>query len=70
MDTAQMATSGFSAAGKKASWRRKGQKPTEAQVAYAHGLGIDTTGMDKGNVADAINIRKLSAALPMAYPKF
>jgi superfamily II DNA or RNA helicase len=68
MDTAQMATSGFSAAGKKASWRRKGQRPTEAQLSYAHGLGIDTTGMDKGQVADAINISKLSSALPMAYP--
>lgn len=68
MDANIMATSGFSAAGKKASWRRAGQRPTENQLQYAHGLGIDTTGMDKGQVADAISVRKLSQALPMAYP--
>lgn len=67
-DAQVLANSGFSASGKKASWRRKGQRPTEAQLAHAHGYGVDTTGMDKGQVADAISVAKLSQALPMAYP--
>lgn len=39
--------------GRKASWRRG--KPSDAQLNYAYGLGIDTTGMDKSALSDAIS---------------
>lgn len=55
---------------KTASWRKRGGPASQAQVQHAHGLGIDTTGMSKTQVADAISIRKASDMLPMAYPVF
>lgn len=38
---------------RKASWR--GGKPTEPQLGLAYGLGIDTAGMNKAAVSDAIS---------------
>lgn len=38
---------------RKASWRSG--KPSEAQLNYAHGLGIDTTDMNKSALSDAIS---------------
>jgi superfamily II DNA or RNA helicase len=55
---------------KSASWRKKGGPPSQAQLQHAHGLGIDTTGMSKTQVADAITVRKMSDMLPMPYPNF
>jgi superfamily II DNA or RNA helicase len=53
---------------KSASWRKKGGPASQAQLQHAHGLGIDTTGMGKTQVADAISVRKVTDMLPMAYP--
>lgn len=39
---------------KRAGWRRT--KPSEGQVAYAERLGIDTTGLKKGQLSDAISM--------------
>lgn len=55
-----------SVAGKAAKWRKG--KASQAQLQMAHGMGIDTTGMDKSQVSDAISIQKVTDMLPMAYP--
>lgn len=44
-----------------ASWRKG--KATEAQLGYAYALGIDTTGMNKAQVSDAISYVKESRIL-------
>lgn len=54
-----------SVASRTATWRR--QKPSEAQVAYAAGLGIQTEGLRRGPVSDAISI---ALASPLLDPKF
>jgi len=41
---------------RSASWRKG--KPSEAQLSYAEGLGIDTTGMGKGDVSEAIGVAR------------
>lgn len=46
---------------KKASWRRG--KPSEAQVSFARGLGIDTEDMGKAEVSDAISVALTSRFL-------
>lgn len=46
---------------KNASWRRG--KPSDAQLMYAHGLGIDTTDLGKAELSDAISIAKESRRL-------
>jgi superfamily II DNA/RNA helicase len=46
---------------RSASWRKG--KPTEAMLNYAYVLGIDTTGMGKAEVSDAISFVKESRAL-------
>lgn len=59
---------GFSVGSRSSSWRRNSVKPGPAQLGFAHSLGIDTTGMNKGQVSDAISIKKVTDALPMPYP--
>lgn len=46
---------------RKASWR--GGKASEAQLGLAHSLGIDTTGMGKADVSDAISVALESRAI-------
>lgn len=46
---------------RKASWRSG--KPSDAQLNYAYGLGIDATDMNKSQVSDAISVVKESRAL-------
>lgn len=46
---------------RKASWR--GGKPSEAQLTFAYGLGIDATGMGKADVSDAISVALESRSL-------
>lgn len=46
---------------RKASWRSG--KPSDAQLNYAYGLGIDATDMSKSEVSDAISVVKESRAL-------
>lgn len=46
---------------RKASWR--GGKPSEAQLTFAYGLGIDATQMNKADVSDAISVALESRAL-------
>lgn len=46
---------------RSASWRKG--RPSEAQLNYAYGLGIDTTGMNKAQVSDAISFYLTSCAL-------
>lgn len=48
--------------GRDASWRGV-SRPTEAQLSYAAALGIDTAGMGRGEVSDAINIVSVSRRL-------
>lgn len=44
---------------KGASWRQGNRKPSAAQVAYADKLGINTSGMNKREVADAITLHNV-----------
>lgn len=53
-------------AGKDAKWRKT--PASSVQIQMAHGYGIDTTGMNKSQVSDAISIAKVTDMLPMAYP--
>jgi DNA or RNA helicases of superfamily II len=41
---------------RSARWRKS--EPTQAQLDYAYSLGIDVAGMDRGQVADAIDLVK------------
>lgn len=53
---------------KTAAWRQKGN-PTEGQVRYATDLGINTEGMTKAQVADAITVKVASKTLGSVYRK-
>lgn len=46
---------------RKAAWRKG--KPSEAQLSFAAGLGIDTEGMGKSEVSDAISVAVVSRHL-------
>jgi superfamily II DNA or RNA helicase len=46
---------------RSARWRKN--PPSEAQTAYAEGVGIDTTGMSRGDVSDALSARAATRAL-------
>lgn len=59
----------FSVAGRTAKWR-KSKAVTDQQRGMALNLGIDPTGMNKGQVSDAISAALLAQALPLAYPKY
>jgi len=48
---------------KSASWRKKGGAPSAAQVDFAQKLGIDTAGMTKTRLSDAITERVASRTL-------
>jgi ATP-dependent helicase IRC3 len=50
---------------KKATWRR-GQ-PTQQQLDYAHRRGINPEGMNKAQIADAINVNIASQVLGAVY---
>ena len=50
-------------ASKRASWRKGVKKPSEAQLEYARKLGINTLGMSKSEVGDAISIATASRIL-------
>lgn len=46
---------------RSASWRKG--KPTEPQLVFAQGLGIDTTGLNKGQVSEALSTARASRYL-------
>jgi superfamily II DNA or RNA helicase len=52
-----------SIARRSASWRRRGGRPSEAQLAYAIRLGIDPTGLNKPQLSDQISIAHASRIL-------
>lgn len=52
-----------SIADKRSSWRQGNRTPSPEQIAYAQQLGIDTAGMNKAAVADAISVAKASRVL-------
>lgn len=41
---------------KASSWREKSRKPSDAQVALAARLGLDSAGMNRGELSDAISV--------------
>ena len=57
-------------ASRTASWRKKGGKASDAQLSYADSLGIDTEGMNKTKVSDAISMKLMSRKVPKPYPTF
>jgi hypothetical protein len=52
-----------SIAGRKSSWRQGNQRPSVGQLQMAHGMGIDTEGMNKAAVSDAINVHRATQIL-------
>jgi hypothetical protein len=52
-----------STASRKSSWRQGNQRPSAGQLQMAHGIGIDTEGMNKAAVSDAINVHKATQIL-------
>jgi superfamily II DNA or RNA helicase len=52
-----------SIAGRKSSWRQGNQRPSAGQLQMAQGMGIDTEGMNKAQVSDAINVYKATQIL-------
>jgi DNA repair protein RadD len=52
-----------------ASWRKKVQSPSAGQLAYAADLGVDTSGLNMAQVADAITIKIASRTLGSVYRK-
>jgi len=65
----ELKAEGFQVASKKAAWRR-GKVISGPQRDFAMGLGVDTTGMNKGEVSDAISVALVARSLPVAYPTF
>jgi superfamily II DNA or RNA helicase len=52
-----------SIAGRKSSWRQGNQRPSAGQLQMAQGIGIDTEGMNKAAVSDAINVHRATQIL-------
>jgi hypothetical protein len=52
-----------SIAGRKSSWRQGNQHPSTGQLQMAYGMGIDTEGMNKAAVSDAINVHRATQIL-------
>jgi superfamily II DNA or RNA helicase len=52
-----------SIAGRKSSWRQGNQRPSAGQLQMAQGMGIDTEGMNKADVSDAINVHRATQIL-------
>jgi superfamily II DNA or RNA helicase len=52
-----------SIAGRKSSWRQGNQRPSAGQLQMAQGLGVDTEGMNKAQVSDAINVHRATQIL-------
>lgn len=67
----QMATEkDASVSSRKASWRRRGGAPSEAQTKTAQSCRINIEGMNKTQVSDALSVHFASKDIPMAYPNF
>lgn len=52
-----------SIASRSSSWRKGNRKPSEAQLSYAKTLGIDTEGMNKRELSDALSVHVASRLL-------
>jgi superfamily II DNA or RNA helicase len=52
-----------SIASKTSPWRKGNRKPSESQVAYARTLGINTEGMNKRELSDALSVHVASRLL-------
>lgn len=57
-----------SVSSRKASWRRKGGAPSDAQVNVARSQRLNIEGMNKAQVSDVLSVHFASKEIPMAYP--
>jgi superfamily II DNA or RNA helicase len=52
-----------STAGRRSSWRKGNQAATAAQIQMAQSMGVDSEGLNKAALSDAINVKKASQIL-------